>query len=131
MNIEQNNLRERRACLRTIASPAPDHDRISILSGALPSSGLIGGGQIHVDLRYIADCDLIAATTLAEYFQVAAQEPCESLEAYADLVISDLSNELVPRWIWLRLQSGGHQVIQQDCQPAWNNSEILATLDFS
>ena len=33
-------------------------------------------------------------------------------EEEANLVISDLSNELVPRWIWLRLQSGGHDAVR-------------------
>jgi hypothetical protein len=37
---------------------------------------------------------------------------------------------LVPRWIWLRLKSDGHQVILQDCQPAWDNAELLDTVDF-
>jgi hypothetical protein len=130
-NPAHDHLRQRRACLQTMANPAADHDRISILSGELPTSGLIGGGPIRVDLRYIADRDLIAATALAEYFQVAAREPCESLDAYADMVLSDLTNELIPRWIWLRMQSSGHQVIQQDRQPAWDNPGLLATMDFS
>lgn len=74
----------------------------------------MGGGSIHVDLRYIADRDVITAPTLAAYLEAAARETCEALEAYADMVLNDLNNELVPRWIWLRLQSGGHKMIQQD-----------------
>ena len=131
MNEPLDHLRQRRECLKTTVNPAADHDRISILSGELPGSGLIGGGPIHVDLRYIADRDIIAAAALAHYFQVAAQEPCETLEAYADMVLNDLNNELVPRWIWLRLQGSGHQVIQQDRQPGWNDQGLLNTLDFS
>ncbi len=126
-----DRLRQRRACLKTMANPAADRDRISILSGELPNSGLMSGGAIHVDLRYIADRDIIAAAALAHYFEAAAQEPCETLEAYADLVLSDLNNELVPRWIWLRLKSAGHQVIQQDQQPAWDDTGLLDTVDFS
>ena len=91
----------------------------------------MGGGSIHVDLRYIADRDVITAPTLAAYFEAAARETCETLEAYADMVLNDLNNELVPRWIWLRLQSGGHKVIQQDQQPSWDNNGLLATIDFS
>ncbi len=131
MNSPQENLRQRRACLTTVANPSPERDRITILSGELPTTGRVGLGPIHVDLRYIADRDVIAAAALATYFEVAAQEPCETLEEYADMVLNDLNNELVPRWIWLRLQSGGHQVIQQDQQPAWDNHGLLATVDFS
>ncbi|MDA1097984.1 MAG: hypothetical protein O2967_03285 [Proteobacteria bacterium] len=131
MNPTEERLRERRACLQTAANPATDRDRISILSGELPTSSLLGGTPIHVDLRYIADRDIIAATALALYFQAAAHEPCETLEGYADMVLNDLNNELVPRWIWLRLQGNGHQVIQQDRQPGWNDPGLLTTLDFS
>jgi hypothetical protein len=131
MSLTENRLRQRRDCLQTVANPATDRDRISILSGELPTSGLLGGSPIHIDLRYIADRDIIDATALAHYFQVAAQEPCETLEAYADMVLNDLNNELVPRWIWLRLQGSGHQVIQQDRQPGWNDPGLLTTLDFS
>jgi hypothetical protein len=128
---EHDRLRERRACLTVAPNPAPDRDRITILSGDLPSSSIPGGGSIHIDLRYIADRDLLTAAALAQYFQVAAEETCDTLEAYTELVLSDLNNELVPRWIWLRLSMGGHQVIQQDRQPAWSNQGLLATLDFS
>ncbi len=131
MNPTEERLRQRRACLQTVANPAIGRDRISILSGELPASGLLGGGPIHIDLRYIADRDIIAATALAHYFQAAAQEPCETLEGYADMVLNDLNNELVPRWIWLRLKGNGHQVIQQDRQPGWNDPGLLTNLDFS
>ncbi len=100
-------------------------------TNALPTSTRLGGGSIHVDLRYVADRDVIAAEALAKYFEVAAQEPCETLEAYADMVLNDLNNELVPRWIWLRLRSGGHQVIQQDQQPSWDNHGLLNSVNFS
>ncbi|MBC8239682.1 MAG: hypothetical protein ISR50_01180 [Alphaproteobacteria bacterium] len=131
MSPINDHLRQRRDCLQTVANPATDRDRVSILSGELPTSSLLGGTPIHLDLRYIADRDIIAATALAHYFQAAAQEPCETLEAYADMVLNDLNNELVPRWIWLRLQGNGHQVIQQDRQPGWNDPGLLTTLDFS
>ena len=131
MNGPHDNLRQRRACLITAASPAAERDRITIPSGELPTSGRLGGGSIQVDLRYIADRDVIAAEALAKYFEVAAQEPCDTLEAYADMVLKDLNNELVPRWIWLRLRSAGHQVIQQDQQPSWDNHGLLNSVDFS
>ncbi|MDP7547870.1 MAG: hypothetical protein QGF20_11295 [Alphaproteobacteria bacterium] len=131
MNPTEHRLRQRRDCLQTVANPATDRDRISILSGELPTSSLLGGTPIHIDLRYIADREIIAATALAHYFQAAAQEPCDTLEGYADMVLNDLNNELVPRWIWLRLQGNGHQVIQQDRQPGWNDPGLLTTLDFS
>lgn len=131
MNSAEERLRQRRACLQTTANPATDRDRISILSGELPASNLLGGAPIHIDLRYIADRDIITATALGQYFEIAAQEPCETMEAYADMVLNDLNNELVPRWIWLRLRGHGHQVIQQDRQPGWNDPGLLTTLDFS
>jgi 7-cyano-7-deazaguanine reductase len=131
MTAQPDSLRRRRACLTRTANPAPDHDRITILSGELPTSSQLDGGPIHVDLRFIADRDVIAPAALATYFQAAARESHATLEAYADLVLDDLNNELVPRWIWLRLQCGGHQVIQQDQQPGWDNTGLLATIDFS
>ena len=87
-------------------------------TNALPTSTRLGGGSIHVDLRYVADRDVIAAEALSTYFEVAVQESCETLQAYADMVLHDLNNELVPRWIRMRLRSGGHQMIQQDQNPA-------------
>ncbi len=114
-----------------MANPSPGRERITILSGELPALGPLTGGIIHVDLRYIADRDVIAAAALAAYFAAAAQAHCETLEAYADMVLNDLNNELVPRWIWLRLRCGGHQVIQQDQQPTWDNTKLLETIDFS
>ncbi|MBT5894472.1 MAG: hypothetical protein HOH61_01130, partial [Rhodospirillaceae bacterium] len=82
-----DRLRQRRACLITTANPATERDRITILSGELPATGLLSGGTIHADLRYIADRDVITAEALARYFDAAAQEHCETLEEYADMVL--------------------------------------------
>ena len=130
MNPTEERLRQRRACLQTVANPAIGRDRIAILSGELPASGLLAGGPIHIDLRYIADRDIIAATALAHYFQAAARnlaKPWRVMRIWFSTTLTTIGAALD----LLRLKGNGHQVIQQDRQPGWNDPGLLTNLDFS
>jgi len=59
------------------------------------------------------------------------------LESVATVLINDLNNELVPRWVQIRIEITPqpdapalfHTVTLEDKQPKWSNPELLARLE--
>ncbi|MDP6565855.1 MAG: hypothetical protein QF578_13595 [Alphaproteobacteria bacterium] len=131
MTDGDSQLRRRRDALTTQRNPNPDRDRVSTLTAELTIPGSDGSGTVAIDLRYVADRDIFAPTVFSDYLEIVATQSWQDLETLADAILDDVNNQAVPRWLWLRLATPRHAVIQQDRQPRWDNQELLATLDFS
>lgn len=113
----------RRALLRFAANPDPALDYIVTLTASLHD----GSG---VEIRFVPDTQVLDAGCLPAYL---AELPAAGPEARAALVLGDMANELLPRWLRVTLSAAGpagvrHVVVMEERQPRWDNAALLARL---
>ncbi|MCH7554716.1 MAG: hypothetical protein IIC08_01755 [Proteobacteria bacterium] len=121
---------ERRDLLATTANPGERYDYMVILEGCFA----IGASDYRVTaaLRYVADRRLLPLDAFNGYLDSLAGDAWPTLEAVAITMLSDVNNELIPRWAQIKLVAGPgergdrHSVIIEDCQPGWDNPTLLA-----
>jgi 7-cyano-7-deazaguanine reductase len=117
----------RRALLATEDNPDIRFDYIVSLSGALKLG--------RVELRYIPDRVILTKGAFATYLTAFDTLEWRNIEAAAICILTDLSNELVARWVQVSLKGGsseeGHHVVLEDRQPRWDNARLLARLSAS
>ena len=113
----------RRAAVVALANPRNRLDYTVRLSRTLELTG--GLGRVTVSIRYVPDALVMDATCLANYCTVLADQEWDSLEMLAACILDDLNNELVPRWVRVRLTSTLDQgttqaeLVMEDRQPNW------------
>lgn len=107
--------RDRRAVLAPLPNPSPRRDMLIALE-ALP-----------VRLFFVPDRLIVNPDSFAAY---CARLPQAEAEQAAERIIEDFSNEVVPRWVQVRLigVTPLHWVCVEDCQPHWRNPSLLAQL---
>lgn len=115
----------RRGHLTTAANPNSRTDYIVALSGKI-------GALYTVDIRYIPDEAILIPDSLATYLGTLATVQWPHLEALAASIVSDVNNELVPRWVQITVSgiSAGmsHRVTLEDRQPRWDNPVLLSRI---
>ncbi|SOD99967.1 hypothetical protein [Caenispirillum bisanense] len=115
----------RRALLRLADNPEPALDYMVTLTATLPD----GGGLV---VRCVPDRAVLDTTALPEYL---AAVPPGRPEATATLILGDLANELLPRWLRVAVTAPapgpggiGHTVVMEERRPRWDNPALLAQL---
>jgi 7-cyano-7-deazaguanine reductase len=124
----------RRAGLATRTNPNPGLDYVVSYEGALEVSRQFG--RVAVELRYVPDRLVLEEQAFAGYLAALAGADGAGLEETAALLLDDLNNELVARWVHLRLSAEAgadgaiqvHQVALEDRQPGWDNPALLERL---
>lgn len=109
---------KRRESLAVAPSPDPRHDYLVGMEGS------VGGAAVVV--RYVPDRLIATSESAAAYF--AALDASASVEALALMVLDDFNNELVPRWIEVRIERDQplrHWTQVEDRQPGWDNAQIF------
>ena len=126
---------QRRNLIQTQSNPGPRIDYVVTLQ-----SNLAGAKDIfpaRLTLRYVPDRLILKTDSLAAYYAEIAKIAFENFEAAAVLLMDDFNNELVPRWINLRLdkqtadndQVFHHETALEDRQPKWGNPRLLDRLE--
>lgn len=129
-NLLATPLAARRKHLATTASPATGPDYMVVLDGAFTDPG--SGQTVHACLHYVADRAVLSLNAYQNYLQVLAGDAAPTLEAFALTMLDDVNNEVIPRWVQVELTTGPpdgdgrHRVIMDDCQPGWQNPDLLA-----
>ncbi len=91
----------------------------------------------RMTLRYVPDKLILKTDCLTEYYAEIKRIAFDNFESAAVLLMDDFNNELVPRWINLRLdtqtsvndQIRYHETALEDRQPKWNNPRLLDRLE--
>lgn len=114
--------------LRSFTNPNPKIDYISRLNGDALN------GDLTISLSYVPDKLVLLTAAFHEYLADIQITETASLEPVALQVLDDINNEVVPRWvevkIWARSESKkSTNVIVIDQQPKWKNPSLLARLD--
>ena len=128
-------LQARRARLQVHANPDVALDYMVSVSGRIPRSDQLG--PVGAKVRYVPDRLILDPEAFAAYLARLAEEAAATLEATAILLLRDLSNELVPRWLEIQVtlepeagaEPGRQQaVLLQERQPRWDNPNLLARI---
>lgn len=123
----------RRGHLTLAPNPNQRHDYVVTLSGALHLPAL--APTLSATLHYVPDRNVLAAGAFAAYLDALTAFSWATLEELAATTLDDLNNELIPRWVHIRLIADGdasghrHCVDLEDRQPNWENLAMLARLD--
>ena len=119
-------LDRRRNRLTGHRNPKPQLDyRISI-ERELRLSGQ--ESSVRVTLRYIPDRLVLDPRCLDCYWDAVLSIPWEDLDALAMVILDDVNNELVPRWVSVRLATdlangtSGYTIDMEDRQPDWDGN---------
>lgn len=123
---------ERRALLTTRPHPEPRHDLLIDLVARL-------GERFEMMVRYVPDRLVLDAIGFARYADTLA--PVGGLagnpgpEELAVMVLDDLANELIARWLQVSVEQRpghevaiSHRVVIEDRQPNWDNPGLIARL---
>ena len=106
--------------LRSFTNPNPKIDYISRLNGDALN------GDLTVSLSYVPDKLVLLMAAFLEYLADIQIMETTALEPVALQVLDDINNEVVPRWvevkIWARSEpKKSTNVIVVDKQPKWTN----------
>ncbi|MEQ8392426.1 MAG: hypothetical protein RIG26_07475 [Thalassospira sp.] len=126
---------QRRNLILTETNPGPQVDYVVTLQ-----SNLTGAKNVfpaRMTLRYVPDRLILKTDDLAQYYAEISNIAFENFESAAVLLMDDFNNELVPRWISLRLdkqtadndQIFHHEAALEDRQPKWGNPRLLDRLE--
>lgn len=126
---------QRRNLIQTEPNPGTRIDYVVTLQSNL--TGTKDVFPARLTLRYVPDRLILKTSNLAEYYAEIASIEFENFEAAAVLLMDDFNNELVPRWISLRLdkqtadndQVFHHETALEDRQPKWGNPRLLDRLE--
>lgn len=117
---------ERQSRIATDRNPLPRVDYLCLLTGWTITE------QVAIELRYVPGKLLLTQAALQTYL-TGLPEP-SSLESLAAMILDDLNNELVPRFVQIRVRETGavsgadHAVLMEDRRPRWDNPALLARL---
>lgn len=125
---DTDQLREaRRAALTVGHNPRADVDYLVGVTRDFDGVAIAGSdASVTLHLRYVPDRDVLAHAAWPAYIAQLAETAWPDLESLATIVFDDLINELVPRWLCLKLAAGNQYVVLQDRQPTWHNADLLS-----
>ena len=116
-----------RDAVRTVANTALTVDFISVLESD-PHAAAPG-----LTIKYVPDKLILTSQSFDDYTAAFRSVTFDSLEDFAITVLSDINNEVVPRWcqivIWRRAEGSAYRcVVVEDRQPNWDNPALLSRI---
>jgi len=119
---------ERRQHITTRDNPNRVNDYVITLNAPLTRT------KRRVCLRYIPDKLVLDTQALDQYFTALLNDPAHPVEQIATYLLEDINNELVARWVQVRVSEGEHEehlhtVVMEDRQPQWDNPHLLNRLE--
>jgi 7-cyano-7-deazaguanine reductase len=127
---------DRRKLLVTEANPDANLDYLAALDGDIAPLKGCAGGTASLRLVYVPDKAVLPPAGFSRYLEALGKETWVSLEGVAVTVLGDINNELVPRWVRVRVAAesvllpgvSAHTVTAEDHQPGWDNPALLSRL---
>lgn len=111
----------RRAHLVFRPNPARKIDSLNMIAGRIPAT------QVTVVLRYVPGKHFLEHRSFYRYLTDLLPVAKEGIEELAHVILDDLNNELVPRWLEIIVElDGGNKVLVEDRQPGWDNPSLLS-----
>lgn len=116
-----------RNAIQTTANTGIMVDYISILESN-PETAALG-----LTIKYAPDKLIFTSQSFDNYATLLRDVTFHSLEEFTLTVLSDINNEVVPRWCQIVVWRPGngnsrHSVVVEDRQPKWDNAALLSTI---
>ena len=129
------NLHERRSLLESQTNPDQTRDYVITLSGGMTNKSSDTRRYDH-HIQYVPDRTILVPESLNRYLMELNKQDGISLEEITTAILSDLQNQIVPRWVQVAIKMDIqsldhivlHQAIVEDAQPGWQNDELLNRL---
>lgn len=113
----------RRAHLVFRPNPTRKIDSLNLVSGRIPAT------QVRVILRYVPGKQFLEHRSFDRYLSALAPVTKDGIEELAYVILDDLNNELVPRWLEIIVElDDGNKVLVEDRMPGWENHTLLGRL---
>lgn len=121
------DLNERRAELGITGNSNSSTDYIVSFKLSLPDS------TIDVHIKYIPDKAVILSNALPAYARALSQCGYSTIEKLANIILDDINNEAVPRWVQVTINHTNtnqieHSIVIEDKQPQWDNPHLMARM---
>lgn len=121
-----------RETIRVVPNKREDLDYIVQRRDQVQVSAVTGvrNEEVTIFLHFVPDRHILApGDGLADYYKNICCVAWDSPEEFAQAIVDDLNNELVPRWLRLQVRfADDHELIFEDRQPKWHNDGLLAQL---
>ena len=128
----------RRERLETRRNPYPRIDYVVTVDGMINLAGRESlddrAYTVSVTVRYVPDKLTVTPDSLTGYLGHLSDGRWGALEDLAAVMLEDINNEVVPRWVLVTLTtrasglSYGHVVSMEDQQPKWKNPRLMERL---
>lgn len=116
-----------RETLATRPNPNRETDYVVLLGGCVRPRGF--AAPLNLRLHYVPDRLIASTEGWRRYLEALSADDLETIEALAGQVLSDINNEIVPRWLSVTVSDSGggpaHAVVIEDRQPKWDNPDLL------
>ncbi len=118
---------DHRPLLERAPNPAISLDYLTMLDG------IAAKVPVRVTVRYVPGKDILTPRSFHRYLAALGDDAKQPLEQLASTILDDFNNEIVPRWVQIRLARQGagepdHHVLIEDRQPKWDHPALLARL---
>jgi 7-cyano-7-deazaguanine reductase len=128
------NIQVRRRFLITDRNPDIRLDYLITIAGHMATQS-----DLHrsvISLRYVPDKVIMQPESFGHYLDALGTLEWDSLEEAAAAVLNDVNNEIIARWLQVRISApeqvhpgiNAHEVLFEDRQPNWDNSRLLSRL---
>jgi hypothetical protein len=129
---------DRRELLSVLPNPEVKIDYVVTLRGRIGTAQ--ESRRAGIRLRYVPDKYILGEDAFRRYLDDLANGTWNSLEELAALILHDINNEVIGRWVQVTVgkppattaaAEGSerlHTVVIEDRQPRWDNLQILSRL---
>lgn len=127
------DITSRRRLLECNSNPDSAIDYMVNITGHIDKEG---SSRTNVSLRYVPDKLVLEAGSFGVYLDTLGEIGWKVAEDLAVTIISDVNNELIPRWVQISVSAPDlahpavdtHGVVLEDRQPKWDNPGLLSRL---
>lgn len=79
-----------------------------------------------VSIRYVPDRYFLPKGALQDYLQMIPDQAWSEVHEAAFVIMDDLNNQLVPKWIQVMVKTDSDAALIEDRQPQWQNAALLS-----
>ena len=113
----------RQEAIRIATAPPSRPEILLRTEGVFPPSH-------KIRIRYVPDRYLLPEGAFDEYLGTVPKESWVDVHEAAFVILDDLNNQLVPKWIQVAVETRADAALIEDRQPQWQNAPLLSRQVF-
>ncbi len=128
------DIKDRRRFLITARNPDAKLDYLIVIAGHMATHSNVN--RSIISLRYVPDKMILQPASFGHYLDALSTLEWDGLEEAAAAVLNDVNNEIIARWLQVRISApekvhpsiDSHEVLLEDRQPNWDNARLLSRM---